>query len=62
MAADWARKRRARRALAWATLSQLRRRVSAAGGQAVRFLVQGPLLAPRCSNKEAIIQFIAQGG
>ena len=62
MAAAWPRTRAARRALGWAALSRLRRRVERAGGRAVRFLIQGPLLAPSCSTKEALIQFIAQGG
>jgi hypothetical protein len=61
MAANWPARRTARRALAFAALKRLRIRVVAAGGRAVRLLIQGPIVAPTCTHREALTQLIAQG-
>jgi hypothetical protein len=62
MAANWPARRAARRALAFEALKRLRIRVAAAGGRAVRLLIHGPVVAPTCTDHEALVQFIAQGG
>jgi hypothetical protein len=61
MATNSERIRHARRALAWAALTRLRRRVRAAGGRAVRFLLGAPRTLD-FNQHEALVQYIQQGG
>jgi hypothetical protein len=61
MATNSERVRHARRALAWAALTRLRRRVRAAGGRAVRFLLGAPRTLDFNQHK-ALVQYIQQGG
>eukprot|EP00972_Heterocapsa_arctica_P069939 10333212-Heterocapsa_arctica.AAC.1 len=61
MAIGWERIRHARRALAWAALTRLRRRVKAAGGRAVRWLVGVPKTL-NSDQHEALVRYIQQGG
>eukprot|EP00972_Heterocapsa_arctica_P001765 252218-Heterocapsa_arctica.AAC.1 len=61
MAANWARFWQWRRALAWKALTRLRRRVRAAGGRAVRFLIGVPKTLD-FDQRAALIQYIQQGG
>jgi hypothetical protein len=63
MAANWPRVRAARRSIAWEALTRLRRRVTEASGQAVRFLVGMPKRrTPAFSQHEALVQYIREGG
>eukprot|EP00972_Heterocapsa_arctica_P112839 16434042-Heterocapsa_arctica.AAC.1 len=50
------------RALAWAALTRLRRRATAASGQDVRFLVGFTNKTPGFSPHEALVLYFLQGG
>eukprot|EP00972_Heterocapsa_arctica_P007501 1094936-Heterocapsa_arctica.AAC.1 len=61
MASGWGQIRAARRAIAWAALTRLRRRVKAAGGRAVRWLVGVPKTLSAVRHEE-LVRYIQQGG